>query len=161
MSSIIKITLLIFLFGTMRECFCSTNKNEYEIKRRIANFGDKQLPVSNIILRKQDGYYIGYKNQEASDYFLAFSLSKNDSFQVCQIFSDKGWDKEDTINQLILKAAKNLDSLNLRFDTIYDEDDSLNLILVNAKTYEIYPSVSIRNINEIIGVDNYKSLLNH
>ncbi|SFQ54382.1 hypothetical protein [Parafilimonas terrae] len=159
MSSTIKLTLIIFLFATFRECVCGINKSEDDIKKIIANFGDKQLPVSTISLKKNDGYYIGYKNQEAGNYYLAFSLSKNDSFQVCQIVSNKDWDKNTTVNKLILKAAKSLDSLNLRFDTIYDEDDSLNIILVDAKSYAIYPSVSVKSINEIANINKYKQVL--
>jgi hypothetical protein len=161
MPTIIKTTLFILLFGTFRECVCNVNGEAYKIKERIANFGDKQLPLSSVSLKKDNGYYIGHQNGETGNYFLAFSLHQNDTFQVCQIFSNRNWDKNNVVNNLIIKAATSLDSSNFKFDTIYDEADSISIMLLNSKTNAILHSVSIKNINDIVDVNKYKPLSNH
>lgn len=156
MNSFVRIILSINLIALSIGCFNDSKKPDDYIKKEIARSGDRQLDKASVQLYKKNFYYIGYKEGDDKDeYYLAFSLKQDKYYKICRIFANGGWDKSDTINHLIISASKKLDSLDLEFDTIYDDTDSVNISLLDSKNYSINSSYLLKNIYEINNLNKY------
>ena len=152
----IKIILFIFLIDQSVSCNIFFEP-EHSIKLLIAKDGDRQADESDISLYKTANYYLGYKRGDNSGvYYIAYQIDPKSDFKICDIYSSRKWDKNDSINRLIIKACKIVHPFDLKIDLIYDNIDSINILLIDDKNFSNNSNYSVGNIYEIDQLNKFK-----
>lgn len=134
---------------TFRSCIYDKTS---EIKESIAKFEDRQIPESKIQLEHNDGYYTAFREDVKDAYYLVYSLNKDTSFDICKVYTNRHWDKVDSINQIIVEANRQLILVNLKASIIYDYSDSIKVVLLNGKDLSINSVSTLKNLQEMKNV---------
>ena len=133
---------------------CIDNRGS-EIKKSIAEFDDREILESKVTLYQKGKYYIGYREDVNDAYFLAYSINGGSSYELCKIFTRRNWDKNDSINKLIVEANKKLDAVHLKSSMIYDDIDSLRIVLLDSRNLSINSVSAIKDIRDIKDLNKY------
>jgi len=131
-----------------------TQQVEDLIKAKIGHFEDYSLNIEDVSLSKQKDYYIGHAKYQNTAYFVGY-IDKNNEVKVCRVFS-KEWEKNQSVNLMIIEANNELSLINLNIDTIYgaQENDSIGITLVDSKEFS-NSNWDIKKITDIKNFDKY------
>lgn len=144
---------LVFITLTFQSC---ENHAEHGIKEGIAKFEDKWTSILNVKLMEKDTYYLGFRGDVNDAYFLAYKTSESVPFDICKVFTVNNWDKNDSINKIIIEANRRLRNVGLKTNIIYDEKDSLEIVLLDIKNLSIKSVSTIKSIKDLIELNKYK-----
>jgi len=147
---------VVLTINCFRSCI---NGNINQIKGEIARFEDRQIVESEVSLYDRSKYYIGFREDVNDAYYLAYKIGHDSSYEICKVFTQKNWDKKDSINNLIIEANRKLRAKNLKAIIIFDDPDSLRLFMLNSIDLSICPVESVKNINDIISLNKYSPSL--
>ncbi|MBN9379635.1 MAG: hypothetical protein J0H74_02640 [Chitinophagaceae bacterium] len=135
----------------------NVSETEVKIKKIIAKDGDKHLNPTSVSVKRRDCYYLAYREDgEHNEYFVVYFESAFSKMEVCRVFANNQWDKIDSINHLIIKASKKISKFGLKLDTIYNDGDSTNIVLLDGKDLSDNSIYSIKSIYKIDQLSVYK-----
>ena len=144
--------LVVFLFLGG----CIQTSLEQKMKYEIAKSEDPQLEPAEIKLINKHNYYIGYVQNMKNEYFICIHKEEKEatSFKIFRIFCESM--ENEKFNSQIVAASSDLEKINLKFDTIYDDGDSLNIRLLEKDTEANYGVYTIKVKDDVGYLEKYK-----
>lgn len=136
---------------------CITNKYNYE-KKLIINSEDTYIQDNEIIIKKNNNYYLGALKSNPSVLYIIYINKYDKNYSVCKVFIPENLKNIDF--QLFINANYLLNNYCLKIEIVYIENSSISLSLVNINDLSFNGIYNIYNLNNLLDINSYNPHIN-